>query len=141
MEVDACLILTEEHTIRNAMSFHCQPQQWQSWLEGKNRCILITCPPRISTLLFNSLNNLPTAASENERDQRLIFQQPLEVEVFDPDDPIAVGKSGRQLVQDIISQTGDAIMKPCQPFGELALGSLTPSLDDGIVGNASSPPC
>ena len=42
-----------------------------------------------------------------------IFEQPLEIEIFDANDSIALGQPGRQLVEHIVSQTGDAIMQAC----------------------------
>jgi hypothetical protein len=39
------------------------------------------------------------------------LSNPLPVEIFDPKDPITIGEPGGQLVEHIVSHTGDAIME------------------------------
>ena len=87
-----------EHTIRQLHVFPPPTAPMAGLAEGKKRPTLITCPPRCSTLLVSRACSLPSAASEKER-ASADFEKPLEVEVFDPDNPVAIGQSGRQLVE------------------------------------------
>src|SRR6266487_5471181 len=104
----------------NSMSFHFQPHEWQVLLDGKNRPTLITRPPRCSTLLVKRVNKLPNAASENERERCRFLSKPLEVQILNADHPIAGSYLCGELVEHIISQTGNPGMKPC----ELSAGFL-----------------
>ena len=124
-------VLAEEDAVRQLHVFPFPPTTMAGLTRGKEPPHLDDLPPALVHLARQEGQQFAERGIRERTGEVPVLEQPLEIEVFNANDPVAGGYARSQFVQDIIAQAGDLIVQSGNlPAGFLPiLGAFDPAME------------
>ena len=111
--IRALRILTDKDAIFERHLFPFPTTTVTPLAGGKEASNFDDLPATLLDLAGQQITQLAQSRIRERARKTAVFEQAAQVEIFDPNQPVAVRKPGGHLVEHIVSHAGDAVVQAC----------------------------